>query len=122
MGTQIGLLHVRRSILIQATPARVWGEFSSFERVVEWLGLGHQLHVFEPRLGGTVDMSVDIEGQRRHYGGPVLIWESEREVTFASNWHDPPSGAKTRPSEIVGKPDFRRRRRRLLSWGTLRPV
>lgn len=89
MGTQIGLLHVRRSILIQATPARVWAEFASFERVVGWLGLGHQLHVFEPRLGGTVDMSVEVEGQHRHYGGPVLIWESEREVTFASNWQDP---------------------------------
>ena len=90
MGTQIGLLHVRRSILIQATAARVWAEFSSFERVVGWLGLGHQLHVFEPRLDGIVDMSVEVEGQRRHYGGKVLIWEPEREVTFASNWHDLP--------------------------------
>lgn len=90
METQIGLLNVRRSILIEATPARVWEEFASFERVAAWLGHGHQLHKFEPRLGGAVDMSVEIEGKRRHYGGRVLIYERDREVTFESNWEDPP--------------------------------
>ena len=33
MGMQIGLLNVRRSILIQASPAEVWHEFESFERI-----------------------------------------------------------------------------------------
>jgi hypothetical protein len=30
MGMKIGSLHVRRSILIQAAPSRVWQEFESF--------------------------------------------------------------------------------------------
>lgn len=89
MGLVIGLLNVRRSILIQATPERVWEEFESFERIGAWLGRGHTLHVFEPRRGGEVDMSVEIDGERRHYGGPVLIYEREREVSFESNWEPP---------------------------------
>lgn len=86
---KIGLLNVRRSILIQAAPARVWQEFESFERIKSWLGHGHTLHAFEPRLAGKVEMSVEIDGERRHYGGPVLIWEAEREVSFESNWRGP---------------------------------
>ena len=90
MGTQIGVLNVRRSILIQASPKRVWEEFASFERISAWLNRGHTLHVFEPRIGGNTDMSVEIDGVRRHYGGPILIWEPEREATFESNWKDAP--------------------------------
>jgi uncharacterized protein YndB with AHSA1/START domain len=90
MGTQIGLLNVRRSILIQASPARVWEEFTSFERISAWLNRGHTLHVFEPRLGGHTDMSVEIDGKRQHYGGPILIWEPGHEVTFESNWEKGP--------------------------------
>jgi uncharacterized protein YndB with AHSA1/START domain len=86
---EIGLLNVRRSILIQASPERVWEEFGSFERIAAWLGRGHELHVFEPRLNGRVDMSVEIDGQRRHYGGPVLVYDPQREVSFESNWEAP---------------------------------
>ena len=89
MTLQISPLHVRRSILIKATPDRVWQEFESFERIAAWLGQGHELHVFEPRLGGQVDMSVEIDGERRHYGGHVLVFEPEREVSFDSNWEAP---------------------------------
>jgi uncharacterized protein YndB with AHSA1/START domain len=89
MGTQIGLLHVRRSILIQASPTEVWREFESFERIAAWLGRGHMLHTLEPKRGGMVDMSVEIDGERRHYGGRVLIFERERELTFESNWAPP---------------------------------
>ena len=32
MGIQIGVLHVRRSSVIQATTERVWQELGSFER------------------------------------------------------------------------------------------
>ncbi len=90
MGTQISLLNVRRSILINASPARVWEEFTSFERVAAWLNRGHTLHVFEPRLGGKTEMSVEIDGVRQRYGGPILIWEPGREVTFESNWEKAP--------------------------------
>ncbi len=89
MGMEIGLLNVRRSILIQASPKRVWEEFGSFERIAAWLGRGHELHVFEPRLNGRVDMSVEIDGQRRHFGGPVLVYDPQREVSFESNWEAP---------------------------------
>ena len=82
MGLTIGSLQVRRSILIEAPPARVWQEFESFERISAWLNLGHELHVFEPRVGGDVRMSVEIDGERRHYGGPVLIFDPECEVSF----------------------------------------
>jgi uncharacterized protein YndB with AHSA1/START domain len=89
MGIRIGPLHVRRSIFINAAPARVWQEFDSFERISGWLGRGHTLHVLDPRPGGNVDLSVEIDGKRRHFGGAVLIWESEHEVTFESNWAPP---------------------------------
>ncbi len=89
MGMEISLLNVRRSILIQASPERVWEEFGSFDRIAAWLGRGHELHVFEPRLGGRVEMSVEIDGKRRHYGGPVLVYDGCREVSFESNWEAP---------------------------------
>ena len=91
MGLTIGQLNVRRSILIQASPARVWQEFGSFERISGWLNLGHELHTFEPRVGGKVAMSVEIDGKQRHYGGPVLVYEPETEVSFESQWEPPHS-------------------------------
>jgi uncharacterized protein YndB with AHSA1/START domain len=89
MGLQISLLNVRRSILIQASPERVWQEFESFERIKVWFSRGHEVHTFEPCVGGTVDMSVAIDGEQRHYGGAVLIFQPDREVSFESNWQPP---------------------------------
>ena len=89
MGIQISALHVRRSSPIQATTERVWREFTSFERLAAWFGRGHELHRFEPKLGGEVEMSVEIDGEQRHYGGPVVVFDREREVTFESNWRPP---------------------------------
>jgi uncharacterized protein YndB with AHSA1/START domain len=86
MGIQISLLNVRRSILINATPRRVWQEFGSFASISAWFGRGHQLHTFEPKLGGHVEMSVEIGGERRHYGGSVVVFDEAREITFESNW------------------------------------
>ncbi len=88
MDLEIGLLHVRRSIFIRATPARVWQEFLSFEKLGAWFGRGHTLHRYEPNLGATVEFSVEIDGKRQHYGGPVIVFEPEREVSFTINWHD----------------------------------
>jgi uncharacterized protein YndB with AHSA1/START domain len=85
MSLEIGAMHVRRSIFIRATPARVWQEFQSFERIVTWFGRGHTLHVYEPKVGGKVELSVEIHGERQHYGGAVLIFSPEREVSFACN-------------------------------------
>ncbi len=89
MGIQIGLLNVRRSILIQAPAGRVWREFETFERVSAWFGRGHTLHRFDLELGGKVEMSVEVGEERRHYGGPVVVLDPEREVTFESNWDAP---------------------------------
>ncbi|NJN50875.1 MAG: SRPBCC domain-containing protein [Gammaproteobacteria bacterium] len=86
MATQIGALHVRRSIFIEATPKRVWQEFTSFERIKAWFGLGHTLHALDPTEGAVADLSVEIDGQRRHFGGAVLSVDPARELTIASNW------------------------------------
>jgi hypothetical protein len=80
MGVQIGPLHVRRSALIHATPARVWQEFASFDRLAAWFGRGHQLEEYQPELGGQVRLSVEIEGVRRPFGGPILAFEPAREL------------------------------------------
>ena len=89
MGVRIGALHVRRSIFIHASAQRVWEEFESFDRVSRWLSLGHKLHALELVTGGAVDLSVEIDGKERHYGGKVVLVEPERELTFESNWEPP---------------------------------
>ncbi len=86
MGIQISALHVRRSGLIQATPERVWEEFTSFDRLAAWFGRGHQLEVYEPGPGGRVILSVEVGGAKRSFGGPTLIFEPGRELTFSNNW------------------------------------
>jgi uncharacterized protein YndB with AHSA1/START domain len=86
MGIEIGALHVRRSSLIHAAPERVWQEFTSFDRLAAWFGRGHQLEVFQPKLGGEIRLSVEIEGAKRPFGGVVLVFEPARELTFSDNW------------------------------------
>jgi len=86
MGIRISALHVRRSSLIRATAERVWQEFTSFDRLAAGFGLGHQLDVYEPELGGRVLLSVEIDGAKRSFGGPVLVFEPARELTFSNNW------------------------------------
>src|SRR5262245_32510113 len=89
MGTTVGLLQVRRSAFIQATPERVWEEFASFDRFRQWFGIGHTLHSYEPKIGAEVDLSVELDGTREHFGGAILVIEPEREVSFECNWHEP---------------------------------
>lgn len=66
MGVEIGVLAVRRSVLIKATPERVWQEFKTLEKMRAWFGLGHTLHKYEPRLGGQVELAVMIDGDLHH--------------------------------------------------------
>lgn len=98
MGSQIGALHVRRSSLVRASAERVWQEFASFERLAAWFGLGHRLEAFEPRLGGQVRLSVETGGERRAFGGPILVFEPARELTFSNNWE---SGGWPVPTQIT---------------------
>ena len=86
MGLTIGPLHVRRSIFINAAPSRVWNEFESFDALCGWLDAGHTVHELDARPGGRVDMSVEIDGTRHHYGGSVLVVEPEKELSFTSQW------------------------------------
>ncbi len=86
MGIEISALHVRRSCFIRATPERVWKEFTSFERLAAWFGTGHKLEAYEPKLGSQVLLSVEIDGAKRPFGGPILVFEPARELTFSSNW------------------------------------
>ena len=89
MGTTIGTMNVRRSAFVRATPERVWEEFSSLDRLDAWFGIGHTLHAYEPKLGATVELSVELEGVRQRYGGEITVFEPVREVSFECNWHDP---------------------------------
>ena len=86
MGIGIGPLHVRRSCLVQAAPERVWQEFGAFDRLAAWFGLGQRLEIYEPELGGEVLLSVEIDGVERPFGGPILIFDVARELTFSNNW------------------------------------
>ena len=89
MGLTIGTLYVRRSILIDAKPARVWEEFQTADRLLAWLNIGHTVHELEPEIGGRVEMSVEIDGAPRFYGGTVQVLETARELSFTSQWHPP---------------------------------
>jgi uncharacterized protein YndB with AHSA1/START domain len=93
MGVTIGHLSVRRSTLINAAPERVWLEFATEQKIKAWFGQGHTLHTFEPKLGGKIDMSVEHDfgagPERRSYGGRVVLWEPEREVSAEINWTKP---------------------------------
>lgn len=86
MGVEIGTLAVRRSILIAATPERVWGEFETLDRMKLWFGTGHRLLKYEPKVGGEVLLEVDIEGEVRQFGGRIIVFEPNREVTFEDDW------------------------------------
>ena len=89
MGLQISNLHVRRSTLIAASPERVWEEFTSFDRLAAWFSQGHRLEAFEPRKGSRIELSVEIDGERRRFGGDVLVFDPGRELSFEDNWeHD----------------------------------
>lgn len=88
MGATVGTMYVRRSGFVCASPERVWEEFTTFDRIGAWLGIGHTLHAYEPKLGATVEFSVHHDGASRSFGGPITVLEPAREVTFECNWYD----------------------------------
>jgi uncharacterized protein YndB with AHSA1/START domain len=89
MGLEVGRLAVRRSAFMRASPARVWQEFASEERIRGWLDRGHDLHAIEPREGGRVLFSVELDGARREFGGAVIVCEPLRELSFEIQWVAP---------------------------------
>lgn len=86
VGTKIGLLAVRRSMLIKATPERIWQEFESLERMQLWFGTGHTLVKYEPRLGGEVELYIIHEGSERQFGGKITVFDPGHELTFEDQW------------------------------------
>jgi uncharacterized protein YndB with AHSA1/START domain len=86
---EIGTLAVRRSILIEATPQRIWQEFESHERMSRWWGTGHRLATYEPRVGGTIEMEVEVDGILTRFGGRITVFAPGRELTWEDNWIGP---------------------------------
>ena len=89
MTTEIGPYAVRRSTWIAASPERVWEEFATFERMVEWYGTGHTLVKYEPVVGGIVetDAATDRGGDDSlRFTGRVLVFDPPRELTFEQEW------------------------------------
>jgi uncharacterized protein YndB with AHSA1/START domain len=98
VGLQLGHLYIRRSTFINATPERTWQEFASFETLRDWFGTpflvpggrtSHTLLEFEPRAGGSIRLSVGLDGEARCFGGRVLVCEPARELSFENNWEPP---------------------------------
>ena len=95
-----GTLTIRRSIWISASPERVWREFETQERFSAWFGvfveehdrqgrlraMGHRVIAYEPRLGGMVELEVEVEGVMKRFGGPITVFEPARELTFEDDW------------------------------------
>src|SRR3990170_8101528 len=91
MGTEIGPLAVRRSILIKAPPERVWQELESFERMKAWFGTGHALTKYEPRLGGAVetDAGQHGDGEPLRFGGRITAFDPPPGVAVEGDWFGP---------------------------------
>jgi len=90
------VLKVRRSIHIKAPPTAVWEKFGTQKLMDAWWGhktgnpeagesKGQWLDVYEPRVGGRIEMSVMWDGARVAYGGAVKVF-SGQEFAFESDW------------------------------------
>lgn len=87
MQTVIGRLAVRRSIDIDAPPARIWQEFASAERMRGWFHC--ERLVFEPRVGGRFETEGEHGNVRYIFGGKVLTYEPGKELTVEWGWIPP---------------------------------
>ncbi len=106
MRIEIGPLHLRRSGFIDASPARVWQEFETQDRLAVWFGRGHALEAFEPREGSDIRLSVEIDGQVERFCGRVVVFEPERELSYESNWEGPDAWPATTYHTIRLRPVF----------------
>ncbi|MBI3677016.1 MAG: SRPBCC domain-containing protein [Proteobacteria bacterium] len=91
------VLKVRRSIFIAAPPLRVWEEFADHARMDRWWGAkigdpvagkpsGQYLMVYEPTVGGRIEMEVNMGGRRARYGGKIETFSPGKEFSFANDW------------------------------------
>ena len=86
MGVNIGYMAVRRAVHIKALPQHVWHEFQDIRRLSDWFGRGHTLEAYEPGEGGRLELSVELPDGIKGFGGPILVFEENRELTFENNW------------------------------------
>lgn len=86
MGMQISQLNVRRSTYIDATPKHVWSEFETFDRFKALYSAGHELEVYEAKVLGQIELSVDIKGVPHPFGGTIKVFNPETEFSFSYNW------------------------------------
>jgi uncharacterized protein YndB with AHSA1/START domain len=85
--TVISPFGIRRAAFMRATPERIWEEFTTYERMKAWYGTGHELTLYEPRVGGLVETS--IGDQPTYARGEVLVFDPWRELTFEQRWIGP---------------------------------
>jgi uncharacterized protein YndB with AHSA1/START domain len=115
------ILKIRRSISIAAHPSRVWEEFGSKTRMEGWWGKmrdkpvagqpnGQRLRIYEPTLGGRIEMEVDMDGSPTRYGGSIGTFDPGRELTFENDWI---------PNQRWAKPTYMTVRLRPALGGTL---
>jgi uncharacterized protein YndB with AHSA1/START domain len=87
MGTEIGPLHVRRSVWIDANPARVWQELEDLEHMRRWFGTGHRLVRYEAVVGAEVETDAGDDGDDSlRFVGRVVVVDPPHELTFEQDW------------------------------------
>ena len=90
------ILKIRRSIHIKAPPAAVWEKFTTLKLMDSWWGhktgdpqagtsKGQWLDIYEPRVGGRIQMAVEWDGARVSYGGVIKVF-SGQDLTFENDW------------------------------------
>ena len=88
MGTQPGLLVVRRSIWIDASPERVWEEFETFEAheaVVRYRS--HPRGLRAPcRWLRSKPIRAAWRVEPLTFAGRVTVFDPPRELTFEQDW------------------------------------
>ena len=91
METKIGELAVRRSIEINASPERVWEEFTSTERMRLWYSTAGGVEMpckrleMEPWVGGKFETEGDHGDITFRFTGSVLVYDPPREMTVEMN-------------------------------------
>jgi uncharacterized protein YndB with AHSA1/START domain len=92
MAVQLGEMVVHRSIVIKATPERIWEEFTSFDRMAAWWSTqgsdrNETLVKYEPRVGGAMEMRIDSPGQAGiTFSCMITAYEPPRELSFDLEW------------------------------------
>jgi hypothetical protein len=51
-----------------------------------WWGTGHRLVTYEPRVGGRIEMEVEVAGALERFGGTITVFDHARELTWEDNW------------------------------------